>query len=263
MSNYTETFAAWTTICLTDHTQLGENDKEDDIREVCKEAVKTCPYAAAVCVYPKFVKFINEKIKKEIDPFKPQIACVINFPHGTDSIEKVVEDTKKAIEDGADEIDLVINYKKILENVDEGLKEATELTKLVKEVLKNKLLKVIIEVGELKTDDLIIKTTLAVLEGNADFVKTSTGKVKINATPSSVKAIIKAFKQHIEKHPEKKDKIGIKVAGGVGDLNLASYYILLARTCFGSLACHPNNFRIGSSSLVPKLRKIIEQCPIS
>ncbi|CRG99077.1 deoxyribose-phosphate aldolase, putative [Plasmodium relictum] len=261
MANYTETFAAWTTICVTDHTLLGENDKEEDIRALCQESVKTCPYAAAVCVYPKFVKFINEKIKKEISSFKPKIACVINFPHGTDPIEKVLEDTKKAVEDGVDEIDLVINYKKILENADEGLKEATQLTKHVKELIKNKLLKVIIEVGELKTKDLIIKTSLAVLEGNADFVKTSTGKVKVNATPDSVKAIIEALKQYIEKHPEKKDKIGIKVAGGVGDLNSASYYILLARTCFGALACHPNNFRIGSSSLVPKLRKIIEQCP--
>ncbi|KAI4841467.1 uncharacterized protein MKS88_000003 [Plasmodium brasilianum] len=263
MANYTETFAAWTAICLTDHTLLGDDDKEEDIRMLCQESIKTCPFAAAVCVYPQYVKFINEQIKKEINPFKPKIACVINFPHGTDSMEKVLEDTKKAINDGADEIDLVINYKKILQNVDEGLKEATDLTQNVKDILKNKLLKVVIEVGELKSEELIIKTTLAVLEGNADFVKTSTGKVKVNATPSSVKSIIKAIKQYIEKKPEKKDKIGLKVAGGVTDLNLASYYILLARTFLSALACHPNNFRIGSSSLVPKLRKVIQQCPPS
>ncbi|GAW79918.1 deoxyribose-phosphate aldolase [Plasmodium gonderi] len=261
MANYTETFAAWTAICLTDHTLLGENDTEEDIRLLCQEAVKTCPFAAAVCVYPKFVKFINDKIKKEINPFKPKIACVINFPHGSDSMEKVLDDTKKALTDGVDEIDIVINYKKILQNPEEGLKEATNLTKSVKDLMKEKILKVIIEVGELKSEDLIVKTTLAVLEGNADFVKTSTGKVQINATPTAVKYIIKAIKQYIEKNPQKKEKIGLKVAGGVTDISSASYYILLGRTVFSALACHPNNFRIGSSSLVPKLRKIIANCP--
>ncbi|KYN97673.1 deoxyribose-phosphate aldolase, putative [Plasmodium reichenowi] len=261
MANYAETFSAWTSICLTDHTLLGENDTEDDIRELCEESVKTCPFAAAVCVKPEFVKFINDTIKKEICPFKPKVACVINFPHGTDVVEKVLEDTKKVLEDGVDEIDLVINYKKVLENVEEGLKEATELTKKVKNLMKEKVLKVIIETGELKNDELIIKTTLAVLEGNADFVKTSSGKVPVNATPGAVKAIIEAMKQYVEKNPQKKDKIGLKVAGGVGDLNSACYYILLARRFLSALACHPNNFRIGSSSLVPKLRRIIAQNP--
>ncbi|KNG74825.1 deoxyribose-phosphate aldolase [Plasmodium falciparum IGH-CR14] len=240
MANYAETFSAWTSICLTDHTLLGENDTEDDIRELCEESVESCPFAAAVW---------------------PKVACVINFPHGTDVVEKVLEDTKKVLEDGVDEIDLVINYKKVLQNVEEGLKEATELTKKVKNLMKEKVLKVIIETGELKNDELIIKTTLAVLEGNADFVKTSSGKVPVNATPGAVKAIIEAMKQYVEKNPQKKDKIGLKVAGGVGDLNSASYYILLARRFLSALACHPNNFRIGSSSLVPKLRKIIAQNP--
>ncbi|CDU16657.1 deoxyribose-phosphate aldolase, putative [Plasmodium yoelii] len=262
MANYTEKFAAWSVICLTDHTFLDENGTEDDIRELCNESVKTCPFAAAVCVYPKFVKFINEKIKQEINPFKPKIACVINFPYGTDSMEKVLNDTEKALDDGADEIDLVINYKKIIENTDEGLKEATKLTQSVKKLLTNKILKVIIEVGELKTEDLIIKTTLAVLNGNADFIKTSTGKVQINATPSSVEYIIKAIKEYIKNNPEKNNKIGLKVSGGISDLNTASHYILLARRFLSSLACHPDNFRIGSSSLVIKLRKVISQCPL-
>ncbi|KJP86504.1 deoxyribose-phosphate aldolase [Plasmodium fragile] len=261
MANYAETFAAWTAICLTDHTLLGKDDTEEDVRALCKEAVKTCPFAAAVCVYPHFVKFINEQIKKEIVPFKPKIACVINFPEGTDPVEKVVEDTCKAVNDGVDEIDLVINYTKIIQDPKGGIEEATLLTKKVKEVLKEKILKVIIEVGVLKSEELIVQTTLAVLEGNADFVKTSTGKAQVNATPSSVKSIVKAMKLHLEKNPHKKDKIGLKVSGSIKDLSLASYYILLARNVFSALACHPNNFRIGSSSLVPKLRKVIEDCP--
>ncbi|SCP03847.1 deoxyribose-phosphate aldolase, putative [Plasmodium ovale] len=263
MSNYAEKLSAWTAICLTDHTLLGEHDTEEDVRALCVEAVKTCPFAAAVCIHPKFVKFVKDNISKEINPFKPKVACVINFPHGSDSIEQVIADTKKAIDDGVDEIDMVINYRRIVQNVEEGLKEATNLTKTVKNVIKTKVLKVIIEVGELKSEDLIVKTTLAVLEGNADFVKTSTGKTNVNATPQSVKAIIKAIKQYIENNPEKKDKIGLKVSGGVTDINMASYYILLARTFLSALACHPNNFRIGSSSLIPKLREIIKQCPPS
>ncbi|VWU49804.1 deoxyribose-phosphate aldolase, putative [Hepatocystis sp. ex Piliocolobus tephrosceles] len=261
MDNYVNKFAAWTAICLTDHTLLGDNDTEDDIRNLCKESVKTCPFAASVCVYPKFVSFINTQIKKEINPFKPKIVCVINFPHGTDSYEKIMHDTKKAIEDGADEIDLVIDYKHILKNESEGLLKATKLTKDVKALLNDKILKVIIEVGELQKEDLIVKTTLAVLEGNADFVKTSTGKVKINATFDNVGFVIKGIKQFLNEHKEKTDKIGLKVAGGVTNLEDASRYILKARSFISALACHPNNFRFGSSSLVPKLREVIKQCP--
>lgn len=263
MANYAEKLAAWTAICLTDHTLLGENDTEEDVRALCQEAVKTCPFAAAVCVHPHFVKFINEQIKKEIVPFKPKVACVVNFPEGTDPLEKVLEDTRKAIADGADEIDLVINYSKIVEDPEAGIAEATHLTKSVKELLKEKVLKVIIEVGALKSEDLILQTTLAVLKGNADFVKTSTGKLEVNATPDSVKTVIKAMKQHVEEHPQKKDKLGLKVSGGIKDLSMASLYILLARDIFSALACHPNNFRIGSSSLVPQLRKVIQSCPPS
>lgn len=231
------------------------------MRALCQEAVKTCPFAAAVCVHPHFVKFINEHIKKEIVPFKPKVACVINFPEGKDPIEKVLEDTCKAVSDGVDEVDLVINYTKIIEDPKAGLHEATFLTKVVKNILKEKVLKVIIEVGALKSEDLIIQTTLAVLEGNADFVKTSTGKAQVNVTPSTAKSIIKAMKLHLAKNPEKKDKIGLKISGSIKDLSLASYYILLARDVFNALTCHPNHFRIGSSSLVPRLRKIIEKCP--
>lgn len=261
MSDYTSTFAAWAAICLTDHTLLGDDDTEEKIITLCKEAVETCPHAASVCVHPQFVKFIKEKVKEHVPSFYLNVACVINFPHGTDPIDKVLADVKKALEDGVDEIDVVINYKKVLENEAEGLKEATDLVKRVKELLKHKVLKAIIEVGELKDKERIIKTTKAVCEGNVDFVKTSTGKVPVNATPEYANWIIEGIKQHVKEFPEKKEKTGIKIAGGISDLNAASHYILLARKVLNDKACCPTHFRIGSSSLVNKLRPIIAKCP--
>jgi deoxyribose-phosphate aldolase len=187
-------------------------------------------------------------------PRSLKVCTVVNFPSGQEATEKVVQDTKAAVQDGADEVDVVINYRLLIENKQEGCKAAQELVKAVRaECPQGQVaLKVIIESGELGNEELIVAASEAAIAGGCDFVKTSTGKVKVNATPEAAEAMLKVVAASGK-------AVGFKAAGGVRDAAQARQYLeLTARILLGDARRHhevdARQLRFGASSLLPALR---------
>jgi deoxyribose-phosphate aldolase len=229
--------------CL-DYTSLGDNDTEDDVRTLCQQAITPLGNVAAICVWPQFVDFA----KRELADPSINIATVVNFPQGDQPLAQVIEDTKKALFDGANEIDLVLPYKQYIA----GEKEAAlNYVTSIKEVCGDNLLKVIIESGELDNPTLIAEVSLACLNAGADFIKTSTGKTKYGASLEAATQMLSAISSF--RCNNKQKTVGLKVSGGIRTLNQATDYIRLAQMVFGKDGISPHTFRIGASSLLQVL----------
>ena len=208
-----------------DHTFLKQTATWNDIKELCDDAIKY--NTASVCIPPSFVKeakeYVNEKMK---------VCTVIGFPNGYNTTDVKVFETSNAIQNGADEIDMVINIGMLKEKeYDAILNEINE----IKKACGYKILKVIIETC-LLTEEEKIKMCDIVSNSNADFIKTSTGFSTAGATIED----IKLFKKHI-----KNDK-KIKAAGGISSFEDAERFI------------EEGASRLGTSRLV-KIEKSNEQ----
>ncbi|WP_206075178.1 deoxyribose-phosphate aldolase [Mangrovimonas spongiae] len=188
-----------------DHTQLASNTKFSDIKRICNEAILYNFYAVCIPSY-----YINEA-KKLLSHSHVKICTVIGFPLGNTPTAVKTFEAKQAIEDGADEIDMVLNIGLLKSG---KLLEATQDIKSVKNAIGNHVLKVIIEISEL-TDTEIVQACNICLEANADFIKTSTGFSKGNATINAVKLIKKTVKNNAK----------IKASGGIRDYNTALDFI--------------------------------------
>ena len=226
-------------VSLIDLTQLGDNDSNDDIIKLCSKAKTSLGTVAAICVYKKFIPLVKTQLGTDF-----KVATVINFPQGIDPIKKVLDETKDALILGADEIDLVIDYKEYLSKnfSDKSCKMITE----VKKLCINKTLKVIIESGELKSSDLIRKVTFDAITHGADFIKTSTGKTQQGATHKAAKIILKMINQSNK-------NIGFKASGGIKDYSQAVEYINLAVSIVSSNFVRSDTFRFGVSGLLDNL----------
>eukprot|EP00928_Gymnodinium_smaydae_P010427 TRINITY_DN1392_c0_g1_i2.p1 TRINITY_DN1392_c0_g1~~TRINITY_DN1392_c0_g1_i2.p1 ORF type:complete len:282 (+),score=81.25 TRINITY_DN1392_c0_g1_i2:39-884(+) len=249
-------------IGLIDHTSLGLDDTEDKIRKLVDAAVAETPHTAAVCIYPKFVPLVR-RMQAENPAKYPRslrVATVVNFPSGAEAVDKVVADTAATVKDGADEVDLVINYKLLKENFAEGRAAAEALTKAVRAVCPDDsvLLKVIIESGELQDPKLITAACEAAIAGGCDFVKTSTGKVPVNATPEAAVIMLRAVAEHAKSGTSKR-VVGFKAAGGVKDLPATKKFLeIAAKELLGDASkwaeVDARKFRFGASSLLAALR---------
>ena len=223
-----------------DLTQLGDNDTDADIIKLCEKARNSLGEVAAICVYKEFISTIKAKFGADF-----KVATVVNFPNGDATTEDVLAQTKEALSLGADEIDLVIDYKDYIANG--SSKHSCDLVLQVKKLCDNKNLKVIIESGELKDAALIKKAAIDAIENNADFVKTSTGKTSIGATLKDAEVILNTIK-------DSGKKVGFKASGGIRDYAQASGYIKLADEIFQD--CNftdPKSFRFGVSGLLDNL----------
>jgi len=226
-----------------DLTTLNDNDTDQKVIQLCQSAKSQAGNTAAVCIYPRFIP-IARKTLKEIGATDVKIATVTNFPHGGDDLEIAFSETKAAVAYGADEVDVVFPYKALIEG-DEQI--GALLVAGCKAICGDAvLLKVIIETGELKTDDLITLASKISIEAGADFIKTSTGKVPVNATPEATKLMLDAIKASGK-------NVGFKAAGGVKNAQVASDYMQIARDVMGDDWVTSNNFRFGASSLLASL----------
>ncbi|KAH0474897.1 MAG: uncharacterized protein KVP18_003934 [Porospora cf. gigantea A] len=230
-------------ISLIDNTSLNLNDTPHDISALVKKSLAAKPYTAAVCVYPAHVKQCAEELKGT----GVTVATVVNFPQGDMARDEVLEQTTYSVLAGADEVDLVVDYKDIIENQDGGLRRAEELVRAVKGACGTAILKVIIESGELKDVDLIKEASRAAISGGADFIKTSTGKVPVNCTPEAARAMLEVIK-------EMGKSVGFKGAGGIKSYDDTKFYLILAEDIMGEGWVTRNNFRFGASSLLGVLR---------
>jgi len=229
-------------IGLMDLTTLNDDDTEQKVIDLCHQAKSMAGDTAAVCIYPQFIAIARKTLHAQ-DRNNIQVATVTNFPHGNADLKRAVFETENAIALGADEVDVVFPYKALIEG-DETI--GYELVKACKAACGNILLKVIIESGELKTPELISRASEISIYAGADFIKTSTGKVAVNATLEAARIMLQVIK-------DKNPNVGFKAAGGVKDAETAKAYLDLAREILGDEWVTPAHFRFGASSLLNNL----------
>jgi deoxyribose-phosphate aldolase len=224
---------------LVDLTSLNTTDTEADMAALCERATSPYGHVAAVCVYPAFVRLVADNFAgTEI-----KTATVVNFPSGDEPLESVLVAINDALEDGANEIDVVFPYKRYLA----GDKEyAQSFVSTCKTACGDKaLLKVILETGVLKDPDVIAAASKDALTAGADFIKTSTGKVAEGATLEAAGVMLKVIKQMSSPRT-----LGVKVSGGIRTVEQAVEYVQLAESIMGKDWVSPKTFRIGASKIV-------------
>ncbi len=231
--------AARRALASLDLTNLNDDCDAAAIESLCKRAQAPRGPVAAVCIWPRFVA----QAKNLLSGTGIRIATVVNFPGGNDPADEVLSLTKTALADGADEIDLVVPYTDLMEGKGEAVRL---LVHRVKEVSGDATLKTILETGVLSDDDLIRQAARLALEGGADFLKTSTGKVPVNATPDAARLVLEEIKASGK-------SVGFKPAGGVKTTEDAAVYLGLCDEIMGEGWATPATFRIGASGVLAAL----------
>jgi len=231
--------------CL-DLTSLNTSDNKSHILHLTGKInsfagrFSNIPNVAAICIFPNFVPIVKEKlIVKTV-----KIASVAGgFPSSQTFRSIKVAECKKALESGADEIDIVISVGAFLSN--DYAAVADEIRE-IKEAMGDKHLKIIIESGLLGDHENIFKASMIAMDAGADFIKTSTGKVNISATPEAAFIMCRAISYF---YSETGIKVGFKPAGGIVTVNDAVTYYRITEHCLGKDWLNNNFFRIGSSRL--------------
>lgn len=237
-------------ISMMDLTTLEARDTPGKVKQLCAkamrpyEAMPDLPSAAAVCVYPNLVRVAKEALKGT----KINVAAVATaFPSGMSTRKVKLEETRYAVNEGADEIDMVISRGKFL-NGDYNF--VFDEIAAVKEACGKAHLKVILETGELSTlDNVRLASDIAMYAG-ADFIKTSTGKVQPAATLPVTLVMLEAIRDFYYKEGK---MIGMKPAGGIATAKLALQYLVVVKETLGSAWLTPDYFRFGASSLANDL----------
>ncbi|KAI6226181.1 2-deoxy-D-ribose 5-phosphate aldolase [Aphelenchoides fujianensis] len=233
-----------------DLTTLAGDDTRARVEQLVDRAVRPIDLepgvqCGAVCVYPARVADVVRRLKSLPNSQNVHVTSVVGgFPSGQYHLESRLLEAKLAVQDGANELDTVINRAAALDGDWETVQhEVAEF----KRVAGSAHLKVILAVGELKTDENIHRASVAAIEGGADFIKTSTGKEVVNATLRSALIMCRAIKHHFEQTGR---RVGFKPAGGIKTVEEAMGYRALAEDVLGSEWVNPELFRIGASSLL-------------
>ncbi|WP_457596166.1 deoxyribose-phosphate aldolase [Hydrogenimonas sp.] len=230
-------------IGLMDLTSLNDDDTREKIAALCEAAHTPVGDTAAVCIYPRFVPWAK-KLLREAGHGKIRVATVTNFPYGDADIEIARAETAAAVAYGADEVDLVFPYRALMAG-DE--RTGFDMVKACRAVCGDKVkLKVILETGEFRTPELIEKASTLAIDAGAHFIKTSTGKVAVNATPEAAEVMLETIRKV-------NPIVGFKAAGGVRTAKEAAIYLDLAERIMGPGWVGPARFRFGASSLLGNL----------
>lgn len=239
-----------------DLTSLGSTDSDKSITEFAGRAARFgidfphLPSVASVCVYPVFVDVAGLALGAS----RIAITSVAGgFPSSQTFIEVKMLEAAMAVENGADEIDVVISIGEILDGDYDRM--AGTLALLREEVGEDTVLKVIIESGALKEPELIRRASLLAMMAGADFVKTSTGKIDVAATPQAAVVMCTAIRDFYERTGR---RVGFKAAGGVRTAADASLYYTIVEEILGEEWLCPALFRIGASGLANNLLTAIE-----
>lgn len=229
-----------------DLTTLKCTDSEESVMkftEKVNEFVDKYPdleNVAAICVYPNMAEIVSDSL--EADNVK--IACVSGgFPSSQTFMEVKVAETAMALHAGAEEIDIVMPIGKFLCGDYEGM--CDEIGEL-KDICGEKTLKVILETGALRTASNIKKAAILAMYAGADFIKTSTGKEAISATPEAALVMCEAIKEY---YKETGRKVGFKAAGGIDSVKKALAYYTIVKETLGEEWLNNGLFRIGTSRL--------------
>ncbi len=228
-----------TVLSCIDLTSLEGTDTVNTITTLTKKA--SLAGVAAICVYPSLVKVSATALRGT----GIRTASVAGgFPAGQLPLHLKLQEVAYALEQGANEIDLVISRSRFLQTDYAYLLEEVAA---VKALCGSITLKIILETGELETMEKISMASQLAIQGGADFIKTSTGKIAANATIPAVYTMLMAIK---DVYLRTGKRIGIKPSGGIGDAKTAAAYLRLTERILGKEWLQPSLFRIGASRLV-------------
>jgi len=233
-------------LSMIDLTTLEGKDTPGKVKQLCYKALhphdqlEGLPQVAAVCVYPTYVSLA----KKELEGSGIFVASVATaFPSGQSSLKTKLSDTLFAVDQGADEIDMVISRGEFLAGNYEFVFDEIAA---IKEACGKAHLKVILETGELDTLDNVRKASELAMHAGADFIKTSTGKIQPAATLPVTYVMLDAIKDFYLKTGK---MIGMKPAGGISNSKIALQYLVMLNEVLGEKWMNKNYFRFGASSL--------------
>lgn len=231
---------------MTDLTTLEGKDTEGKVKQMCYKAahlhdvIPGLPTVAAVCVYPTMVKTAKDALKGT----GIKVASVSTaFPSGQSTREVKIADTRFAIENGADEIDMVISRGEFLKG---NYAYVFDEIAAIKEACGSARLKVIFETGELSTLDNVRKASDIAMYAGADFIKTSTGKISPAATMPVTLVMLEAIRDYYYKTGR---MVGMKPAGGISTSKAALHYLVMVKETLGGAWLSNEWFRFGASSL--------------
>ena len=233
-------------LSMIDLTTLEGKDSPGKVKQLCYKAAHLhdqfpgLPAVAAICVYPTMVAVA----KNELEGTGIKTAAVATgFPSGMTSQDVKLDEVRKVVNHGADEVDMVISRGHFLKG---DYQYVYDEIAAVKEACGNAELKVILETGELQTLDKVRRASDLAMEAGADFIKTSTGKVKPAATPPVVLVMLEAIRDFYYRTGR---RVGMKPAGGIGTAKQAIQYLVMLRETLGQDWLTPDLYRIGASSL--------------
>lgn len=227
-------------VALLDLTDLSNGLDEAGVERLCARAVTPLGPVAAVCLWAGFVPQARRLLKDT----PVRIATVVNFPAGDDDVMRAADEARYALLDGADEIDVVLPWRALAAGRREVVGALLGAVRAV--VPPAKVLKTILETGELATPELIREAARIAIGTGADFIKTSTGKTRVSATPEAVRVMLEEIRASGR-------RVGIKPSGGIRTLEDAKTYLDLADGIMGPGWASPATFRFGASGLLDAL----------
>lgn len=244
-------------ISMMDLTTLEGKDSAGKVNAMCRKAIRPneadsgIPSVAAVCVYPNMVPIA----KKAVAGSSVKVASVATaFPSGLAPLNIKLDEVKRVVEMGADEVDMVINRGDFLAG--DYAKMSDEIAQ-VKAACGSAHLKVILETGELETYDNVRLASFIAMQAGADFIKTSTGKAAVNATLPVTLVMLEAIRDYFYATGK---KIGMKPAGGIRNAKQALQYLVVLNETLGDAWLTPELFRFGASTLLNDvLMQIVKQ----
>lgn len=229
--------------CL-DLTSLNDTDTEADIARLCAKAQGPFGPVAAVCVWPRLAAFARAQLPAHI-----AVAAVANFPDGSTDVARAARDTSEIVQAGAQEVDVVLPYQALMAGDD---RVVAQLLEAVRKAATGLRLKVILETGVLQDPALIARASRLSLDAGADFLKTSTGKTAVSATPQAAQTMLAAIAA--DPHAS---QVGFKPSGGIRTVQDAAIYIAATEELLGRAAVTPSRFRIGASSVLTDIEAIL------
>jgi len=233
-------------LSMIDLTTLEGKDSEGKVKQMCykamhpHDALSDIPQVAAVCVYPTLVRTARKALKGS----NVKVAAVATaFPSGLAPLKVKLDDTRFAVDEGADEIDMVISRGKFLQG---EYNFVFDEIAAIKEACGKAHLKVILETGELSTLDNVRRASDLAIHAGADFIKTSTGKIQPAATMPVTLVMLEAIRDY---YYDTGIMIGMKPAGGIANSKLALHYLVMVKETLGAAWLNPDWFRFGASKL--------------
>lgn len=236
--------------CL-DLTSLGDHDTEASIEALAARAQTRHGAPAALCVPARFVATARQALAR-LGLVGVRVATVVNFPRGESPAAAVTGEIEAALAAGADEIDAVFPWRALQAGDPQAGSDLVRACRRACDAVRAGVpLKIILETGELREPRLIRQASELAMHEGADFLKTSTGKVPVNATPEAVAVMLEVI-------APQREHVGLKVAGGLASVADVQRYLALARQACGEDWLNPRRLRFGASSLLPVLLATLE-----